>query len=397
MDSRLFWLAMAAFVGAAEGGLISSMLPMISAEMGVTIGQAGLLVVGHGLAYAVGPPLVAILFGGIGRRRILAGAELGIAVCALLMAIAPFFELTVGVRSVLAVCAGTFTGTALATAATLAPPGSRGRSMQIITMGRSLAALLGVPLGALVATQLDWRFNYWALAALGAAAALALYIKLPQGMHGDTQTMRDRIHVLGNPGVALALLTTVLFVVGATGAGIYIAAILTGAGIGLHNLPLVLLASGLGALLSSLSAGRFADRTGNRIAAILASIATMGTLTVLAVLPMLPAELRLPVLIGSLGVSGYAVPAYAIAVGSELAQLAPNSVSVAISLNMSAFSVAAAIAAAAGGAIVDTWGPGVLALAGLGPMLAAVGVWQVPGLRGAYPGLRIERPAGEPL
>ena len=142
MDSRLLWLALAAFVGGTEGNLIAGLLPAISDEMGVTMGQAGLLVLAHALAYAIGTPLVAVLLGGVGRRRILAGAELGLAVCAILMAVAPFFEWMIGVRAVLAVCAGTFTGTAMATGAMLAPAGPRGRGILIVSMCQSLAVLL---------------------------------------------------------------------------------------------------------------------------------------------------------------------------------------------------------------------------------------------------------------
>ena len=117
MDSRLFWLALAAFVGSTEGGLIAGVLPSISRDMGVTIGQAGLIMVGYALAYAIGTPLLAVVLGGVGRRRILAWSELGLAVCALLIALAPVFPMIVGLRTILAVCAGTFTGTAMATAA----------------------------------------------------------------------------------------------------------------------------------------------------------------------------------------------------------------------------------------------------------------------------------------
>jgi DHA1 family inner membrane transport protein len=377
MDTRLFWLAVAAFVGAVEGGSMASMLPMISGELGVSIGQAGLLVVGHGIAYAIGPPLIAVFLGGVGRRRILAWAQLGIGTGALLMAVMPVFDWLIGIRALVAICTGTFTGTAFAVAATIAPPGQRGQSMQVIATGRSFASLAGVPLAALVATQLDWRLVYWGLGALGFAAALALYVMLPRGMHGDTQTMRERLRVLRNPGVVPMLITTVLFMVGAIAASIYIAAILRGAGIDLGYLPLVLLAAGVGSLVASLSAGRIADRVGNRATAIAAAVTVIGTLTALAALPLLPEAFRLAALLATLGIGGYAVLAYTIATGSELAHLAPNAVPVAISLNQSAFSIAAAGAAAIGGATVDTWGPSVLALGGIVPVAVALAVWIV--------------------
>jgi predicted MFS family arabinose efflux permease len=185
--------------------------------------------------------------------------------------------------------------------------------------------------------------------------------------------------------------------------GVYVSAVMSGAGIGIDYLPLVLLAGGVGALVSSFTAGRLADRIGNRMAAIGASLVVVVTLVVLAALPLLPEVVRFPVLLGTFAISGYVGPGYAIVVGSELAHRAPTSVTVAISLNMSAFSIAVAMAAAAGGAVVDAWGASALALAGLVPVVGAMAVWLTSALRlpPAAPFARadhdIEGSPGEPL
>ncbi len=377
MDSRLIWLALAAFVGATEGGLIAGLLPSISDDMGVSIGQAGLLVFGYSLAYAIGTPLLAVLLGSIGRRRILAGAELGLAVCALLMAIMPFFEGLVAARTILAVCAGTFTGTATATAAMIAPAGQRGRYMQTISIGQSLAALVGVPIGAYVAAHFDWRFNYWAIAAMAAAASLVLYLRLPRGMHGDTQTMRDRVRVLTNPGVLPTLFVSMLFWVGAAPVTVYIGAIMTASGIRLDALPLVLLAGGVGALACSFSAGGLADRLGNRTAVAGASLMAILLLVAYAALPHLPENVRLPALLVVVAAQAYFLWGHAIAIASQMAHLAPSSVPLAISVNMSAFNIGMAVAAVIGGLMVDTWGAGVLALVGAVVVALSLAVWLV--------------------
>lgn len=387
MDSRLLWLALAAFVGAVEGGSIAGLLPLISDEMGVSIGQAGWLVMGYSLAYAIGTPLLAVLLGSVGRRRILAGAELGLAICALLMALMPFFEGLVAMRTLLAVCAGTFTGTAMATAAMIAPVGQRGRYMQVISMGQSLAALLGVPLATWAAAQVSWRIDYAAIAAMAAAAALALYMRLPRGMPGDTQTMRDRMRAIRNPGVLPALLANLLLMIGATPLMIYIGAIMVAAGVGLDMLPLVLLANGIGALACSFSAGRIADHLGNRAAGTLMGLAIIAVLVAFTSLPHLPPGMLLPALLATSGAQGYVIWAYSIAVASQLAHLAPGSVPVAISLNMSAFNIGMAIAAALGGIIADQFGAGMLPLAGIPMVMAALLVWRrVPADPPALPG-----------
>jgi predicted MFS family arabinose efflux permease len=375
MDSRLIWLALAAFVGATEGGLIAGLLPSIGEEMGVSSGQAGQLVFGYSLAYAIGTPALAVLLGGIGRRRILAGAELGLAVCALLLAIAPFFEWMVGARTLLAVCAGTYTGTAMATAAMIAPVGQRGRYMQVISVGQSIAAVAGVPLGAYVAAQFSWRINYGAIAVMAAAASMALYLRLPRGMPGDTQTMRERIRVLGNPGVMPALISTLLFMIGASPVMIYIGAIMSEAGLSHLYLPLVLLANGIGGLASSFTAGRLADWLGNRPTVTATSLMVIVLLAAYAALPHVPPDWRLPLLLVVLAVQGYVGWSYSIAVSSEMAHLAPSSVPVAISLNMAAFNIGMAIAAAAGGLAVDSWGASTLPFAFAPLVVVALAIW----------------------
>lgn len=376
MDSRLFWLSLAAFVGAIEGGLIAGILPLISDDLGVSLGQAGLLVLFYSIAYAFGPPLLALLLGGVGRRRILAWSEFGLAICALLMVLMPFFDGLVVIRTVLAVAAGTYTGTAMATAAMLAPAGQRGRYMQVISMGQALAALAGVPLGALVATQFGWRFEYAALALMAGMAALALYAKLPRGLPGDQMTIQQRLRLLRNPGVGTALVSTLVFMIGSAPLMVYISALMTAFGVGYEALPMVLLAGGVGAIACSATAGRMSDHLGSWQTANIAGLAVIAVMAIFIGLPHVPAGQALPTLMMTVGAQGFVVRTYSIAVASHLAQIAPGAVPVAISLNMSAFMIGMAVAAAVGGVVVDSFGAMTLPLIG-GPLVGlALLIWR---------------------
>ena len=365
MDSRLFWLALAAFVGSTEGGLVGGLLPLIAEDMQVTAGQTGQVVLGYSLAYAIGTPVLSALLGGVGRRRVLAGGELLLAVSALLIAVSPFFIWLVGARTLLAIGAGLFTSTALATAAMIAPPGQRGRALQVVSMGQSLAALLGVPVAAYVATNYSWRIDYFAIGIAAFAVAIALYVKLPKGMHGDTQTLGDRVRVLGNRGVMPAVLTTVVSSVAVSFPTIFIGPLVTMAGLGRDVLPVPLFAAGAGAVLASATAGRVADRLGNRTAVISACGASIVVVGAFAGVPALPEGWRLALLFVLYGTLAYVAWGYWIAHCSEMAHLAPNSVPVAISLNLTAFNVGVAIAAGLGGAVVDGWGAHALAYVGV--------------------------------
>jgi predicted MFS family arabinose efflux permease len=374
MDSRLFWLALAAFVGSTEGGLVGGLLPLIAEDMQVTAGQTGQVVLGYSLAYAIGTPVLSALLGGVGRRRVLAGGELLLAVSALLIAVSPFFIWLVGARTLLAIGAGLFTATALATAAMIAPPGQRGRALQVVSMGQSLAALLGVPVAAYVATNYSWRIDYFAIGIAAFAVAIALYVKLPKGMHGDTQTLGDRVRVLGNRGVVPAVLTTVVSSVAVSFPTIFIGPLVTMAGLGRDVLPVPLFAAGAGAVLASATAGRVADRLGNRTAVISACVASIVVVGAFAGVPALPQGWRLALLFVLYGTLAYVAWGYWIAHCSEMAHLAPNSVPVAISLNLTAFNVGVAIAAGLGGAVVDGWGAHGLAYVGVPIAVAALGL-----------------------
>lgn len=369
MDTRLFWLALAAFVGAIEGGLIAGILPLISEDLGVTLGEAGQLVLFYSLAYAFGPPLLALLLGGVGRRRILAISEFGLAICALLIVLMPFFEGLVVLRTILAVVAGTYTGTAMATAAMLAPHGQRGRYMQVISMGQAIASLVGVPLGAWLAARFGWRIEYIALAIMAALASLALYVKLPRGMAGDKMSIGERVQLMRNPAVGTALLSTLAFMVGSAPLMVYISALMTAVGVGYEALPLVLLSGGIGAIACSATAGRMSDRFGSRRTASISGLAVIVVMAVFVVLPYLPADLALTALMLTVGAQGFVVRTYSIAVASHMAQIAPRAVPVAISLNMSAFMIGMAVAAALGGWVLDSFGAMALPLIG-GPLVA---------------------------
>jgi predicted MFS family arabinose efflux permease len=74
-------------------------------------------------------------------------------------------------------------------------------------------------------------------------------------------------------------------------------------------------------------------------------------------------------------VQGYVTWVYWIAHCSHIAHLAPALVPVALSLGMSTFNIGVALAALAGGLVVDRFGAVTMALAGVPVTLAALALW----------------------
>ncbi|UXN72762.1 hypothetical protein N8D56_16415 [Devosia sp. A8/3-2] len=70
MDIRLIWLAVGTFAIGAESFGIASLLPQIAESTGVSLTQAGYLVLVFALANAFGAPVLAALTGpSIGAAR----------------------------------------------------------------------------------------------------------------------------------------------------------------------------------------------------------------------------------------------------------------------------------------------------------------------------------------
>ena len=205
MDARLLWLALGAFAGSVESSLIVVVMPDVAAEVGVSVAEAGWLIFVYSLAYGIGTPILATLFGHVDRRTVVAGAEFLFGTMALLFGLLPGYLLLLGARTFLATGAGMFTSTAQSTAVEFAAPGKRGSAISTVVMGGSIAVALGAPLAALVANTLGWRVAYVGLGAIAILAAVTMWLRLPGNIYGDSRTLRERLSVLKVPGVPMTV------------------------------------------------------------------------------------------------------------------------------------------------------------------------------------------------
>jgi predicted MFS family arabinose efflux permease len=383
MDTRLLWFVLTGFISGTDSFVLGSLLPSISAELGITIGEAGYLALAFALVYAIGTPILATLFGNVERRKVLIAAELTFAVGAVLMVVAPTLPLLILARVIVALGVGLFTTMALTTALAMSPPDRRGRTIAIVSSGQSLAQLAGVPLGALVVSVYNWRLIFAAVAVLALIAVAGLIWKLPRGVRGERVTLRERLSVVGQPGLPLALLSTLLFVLAWFTLVVFIAPLAQYAGgIGAQTLPLVLFANGLGAVAGTQFGGRIADRFGARPATMLAAAALAALFLALASAGSLPPSFGSIVIFGIVAAIAAVGWGFFMAQSSLISSIVPGSPALALALNLTAMNIGVALAAWLGGAILDQAGAFWLAAAPIAAALAALLVaslvWPAP-------------------
>ncbi|KQX40131.1 MFS transporter [Devosia sp. Root436] len=376
MDIRLLWLAVGTFAIGVESFAISSLLPDIAASTGVTLTQAGYLVIAFALANAFGSPILAALTGTADRRRILTITALLFAAGAVWAGFSQGYADLMAARILMAFSAGLYTATAQATGVAISSVDHRARAISVIVGGTTMAVAFGAPLGALVAGLVSWRGSYFMVAGFGVIAAASIWIMLPSGLRGSSLTLRQRIAAVALPGVPGALLTTLLNLAGAFTVIIYLAVVTTGSiGLPRELVPAVLLAFGIGAAFGNAAGGQLADRIGARSTVIGAIVLNGIMLVAISLAAHLPAGLMAPgffALIVLWGATGWAFPP---AQSSYLLSLSPGNAPLVLSLNASALYLGIAGGSLIAGLVLQYGTPSDLGWVGaLFPALSLLGI-----------------------
>jgi DHA1 family inner membrane transport protein len=234
--------------------------------------------------------------------------------------------------------------------------------------GVGLATVAGVPLGTLAGQLIGWRGSFWSLAALAAVAAAVIRRFAPADTHREPQSVATELRALASGRIWLLVAATVLITGAYMGAFSFISPLLTDrTGLPQWAVPVLLVCFGVGALIGTNLAGRFADRrpfatylaAGVGVAAVLALLIPLSSLAVPTVL-----------LVVLLGVVGMAVPPVATGLAVRFAGSAPT---LAAALAVAAFNAGTAVASAIESEALD--GPlGVLAPEVVGLAMGVLGL-----------------------
>jgi predicted MFS family arabinose efflux permease len=353
VPKRIVLLAAGTFAVGTDVFVVNGVLSDIAGSLRVDIAAAGQLVTVFAIAYAIGSPIVATLAGSWPRRTVLL-TGLGILVLGnILTALAPTYPLALVARVVAALGAGMFTPSAGATAAALAPERLRGRAMSIVTLGLVGSTALGVPLGTLLGTVLDWRETMWFVAVLGVLAAVGIAVGLPEVPSAPAARLRARLVPLRDIGVVGLLTTTLLLFTAIYLVNVYISVILGQATGGRGTvLTLLLFACGVAGVIGNLLSGRWTDRFGARRVLLVVSVIGCVNFTLMPVVATSIAGAAVSVVV-------YGASCWCVMVPQQhrLIGRMPSAAALVVSLNASATYAAVALAGVSGAAAMRVMPP----------------------------------------
>lgn len=344
-------LALATFAVGTDAFVIAGLLPAIASDFDVSIAVAGQLVTVFALTFAIAAPVLGWLLSSLDRRTSLQVALIVFIVGNAVTAMSPDYTVAMLSRVLTAVGAATITATASSAAVAITPEHRRGRAMAVVIGGLTVSTALGMPLGNMIGS-VDWRLTLWAVAALGAVAAIGTTVGLPKITLPSTG-LAARLAPLRKPEMIITLLATLLVMGGHYTLYTYIGAVTADVTEGsfAQALTVILLAWGVGAVVGNVIAGYLVDSLPTvRVAVTALAAATL----LLAVSPL--AVNNLVVVIIWAGIWGITDGAPSVIQQYRLVSFAPASAPILFGLNSSAVFLGVALGGGFGG-IAQDWMP----------------------------------------
>ncbi|MCX6467617.1 MAG: MFS transporter, partial [Pseudonocardiales bacterium] len=369
MPVAILAMALGAFAIGLTEFAVMGLLPRIAADLSVPLPAGGYLVTAYAVGVVVGAPLLTAAAVRLRRRTALLLFMTLFAVGNTLAALAPGFGLLVAARFLSGLPHGAFFGVGALVAASLVPAHRRASAVSSMLLGLTVANLVGVPAATVLGGLAGWRPAFLLIAGLGLASVAGMALTVPRTAAGAPASLRAEVAALRTPAVLLALGAVVVGCGGLFAFYTFISPMMTDlAGFAEGAVPLLLAVFGLGMTLGSVAGGRLADRFDPRrvVVGLLAAQALLLVVSVVAVRSTLFAPLVI-LGVGALGVA--LVPA----VQTVVIDAAGDAPALASATIQSAFNLANAIGAAAGGLVLAA-GLGLAAPPAAGAVLAALGV-----------------------
>lgn len=229
---RLPWLGLlvlsaAVFLSVTSEMMPTGLLPDMSASLGVSESQVGLLVSVFAFTVVLSSTPLAALTRRVPRHSLLVLVLIVFAISNVITALSPNYAVVVGSRILGGASHGLFWAIVGAYAGHLVPKEQLGRAVAVALGGGTLAFVLGVPLGTALGHAVGWRSSFLIVAVLTFAGAVLVWRLLP-----PVQSSHEAASAAGRPtsgrdatvgAVALLCVTTAIVMVGHYGFYTYIA------------------------------------------------------------------------------------------------------------------------------------------------------------------------------
>ena len=241
--------------------VMMGLLPDVASDLRVSIPTAGYLIAAYAIGVVVGAPLLVIAGRNIPPKKMLVMLSLMLMAFNALSIIAPGYNLLLVSRFLSGLPHGAFFGVGAVVASRLAEKGKEARSVAVMFSGLTLANVIGVPLGTWVGHNLNWRYTFVIIAAIGLITAISMIAWMPKIQQEKTGSIKKQLGFFAKPQAWLIIFITAIGTGGLFCWMSYIAPLLTNvSGFDAKHVPYILMLAGVGMVVGNLLGARLADR-----------------------------------------------------------------------------------------------------------------------------------------
>jgi predicted MFS family arabinose efflux permease len=290
----LLLLAGVQFTNILDFVIMMPLAPKFHRQWNLSAQEFGFLVSTYAYAAAISGLISTWFIDKLDRKKSLVGIYLGFAVANWLCAIAPSYALMLVSRAVAGLFGGILGGVVMAIVGDVIPHQRRGLATGVIMSSFSVASILGIPLGLILAEEFSWRWPFFMLALASMVLIAAVWMALPsfRGHMVHDQPKRapwlvtwdilsNSNHLRAYVLMAFLVMTTFCIV------PFLPTYLVANVGMAEPQIKWIYLFGGLGTLATMAPIGRWADRYGKlRVYQILAVLAAIPLLLVTHLSPM---------------------------------------------------------------------------------------------------------------
>jgi len=256
----LLALALGGFAIGTTEFVTMGLLPDVAESIDRSIPTTGHIISAYALGVVIGAPLIVSMGARMPKRALLLWLLGAIALGNALTAVASGYLPVLLARFVAGLPHGAYFGVASLVAASLVPPGRRGRAVSMVMMGLSVATVVGVPASTWLGQLSSWRAAYAAVVAIAVVGVVMVLAFVPFVPGDPSASIRGELGALREPAVIAAFLTGLVGFGGLFAMYSYIAPIVTDlVELPERAIPVFLLAFGIGSVTGTWLAGRLAD------------------------------------------------------------------------------------------------------------------------------------------
>ncbi|MEN5113184.1 MULTISPECIES: MFS transporter [Brevundimonas] len=345
--------------------LPASLLRPLAEGLGVTEGAAGQAVTVTAFVGLLTSLFISTVIGRLDRRWVLMAFSVLLVAANVIAASAQGIAMLLLGRILTGIALGGFWSLSFAVLIRLVPERDAPRALSIMFMGVSAATVLAIPMGVYLGGLVGWRAVFVAAAGLALSALLLQILTLPPLPAQGRARAGVLLEVLRRPGVGVGMTAALLAFGGHFTFFTYLRPFLeTVTGLGIDGVGLILLGFGVANLLGAYWIASVIRRS-LRLALVLLPVVMAATAIALTLVGGLSAPVA--ILIAFWGVASAGVP---VSWSTWVTRSVPDQTEAGGSLIVAAVSLATAVGAGLGGAILDLAGPRSVFLAS-GVMLAA--------------------------